>query len=192
VIGRLRRGRGREQERGQSLIEFSLIVPIMTLIILGMLEFGFMFDHALTASYATREGARMGAAMANGTTSVPCANVDAEIVTTVQRVLANPGSRIELKDVSEIRIYRATAAGSEAGPVEVWTYDDDAGVFKKVSGNWPACSRINSGANLESIGVSVTYRYPFITPLGAAGGLFGGGLVLTDRTVMALNPKYDY
>ena len=36
------------------------------LILFGMLEFGFVFSHNLTLQYATREGARTGALLANG------------------------------------------------------------------------------------------------------------------------------
>ena len=43
-----------------------MIVPLFMLILLGLLELGFVFDHLLTISYATREGARTGAALADG------------------------------------------------------------------------------------------------------------------------------
>ena len=36
----------------------------MMLLLLGMLEFGFIFDQHLTLEYASREGARVGAALA--------------------------------------------------------------------------------------------------------------------------------
>ena len=36
------------------------------LLLLIMLEIGFAFNHKLTVGYATREGARTGAALANG------------------------------------------------------------------------------------------------------------------------------
>ena len=58
------RGRARRRDRGarsgQALVEFALIVPLFLLLLLGLLEFGFIFDHAMTVSYATREGARVG------------------------------------------------------------------------------------------------------------------------------------
>ena len=41
-----------------------MIVPLFLLFLLGLLEFGMVFDHVLTISYATREGARTGAALA--------------------------------------------------------------------------------------------------------------------------------
>ena len=54
-------------EHGQGLVEFALLVPVFLLILLGMLEFGFAFNHNMTLQYASREGARAGAAAADGT-----------------------------------------------------------------------------------------------------------------------------
>ena len=51
---------GEAGESGQSLVEFAMIVTVVMLLLLGMLEFGFVFDHHLTLEYATREGARVG------------------------------------------------------------------------------------------------------------------------------------
>ncbi|MDR3632336.1 MAG: TadE/TadG family type IV pilus assembly protein, partial [Isosphaeraceae bacterium] len=58
--------RRRTGERGQSLVEFSMLVPLFLILLLGMLEFGIAFNHQLTLGYATREGARIGADLVNG------------------------------------------------------------------------------------------------------------------------------
>ena len=90
----------RSGERGQGLVEFTLVVPLFLLILLGVLEFGLAFTHNLTLEYATREGARTGAALADGTGSdsscvasdgtsrlLTAADVDPLIIAAVQRVL---------------------------------------------------------------------------------------------------------
>ena len=56
----------RRSERGQGLVEFAMLVPVFMVLLLGLLEFGFVFDHGMTINYATREGARSGAAFAQG------------------------------------------------------------------------------------------------------------------------------
>ena len=56
-------------QRGQGLVEFAMLVPVFVLLLLGMLEFGFVFDHTMTLGYATREGARSGAAFGGGNTT---------------------------------------------------------------------------------------------------------------------------
>ena len=198
----------RRADRGQSTVEFALIVPVFMLLLLGLLEFGMAFDHTITLSYATREGARTASALVNGGGALGCggsaspdaATVDPRVVAAVQRVLTSPGSQVAIARVSEIRIYRATATGAEtAGSVNVWHYDPGNGPtvdgeqldFSVASVGWPACTRSNANPP-ESVGVSLRYRYEFATPLAAVLNLIGGsgatGLDVSDRTVMAMNP----
>ena len=60
------RSRTRTGKRGQAVVELALLLPVYMLLLLGMLEFGLAFDHLLSISYSTREGARVGAALTNG------------------------------------------------------------------------------------------------------------------------------
>ena len=73
VSGHAPPDRGAARSPGQGLVEFADVVPVFVLLLLGMLEFGFAFSHHLTLEYATREGARVGAALANGDGQLPCA-----------------------------------------------------------------------------------------------------------------------
>lgn len=47
--------------KGQSLVEFALVLPVLLLLLLGIMEFGLMFSNKLTLVNAAREGARYGA-----------------------------------------------------------------------------------------------------------------------------------
>ena len=53
-------GRSRAASRGQSLVEFSLVLMPLFLILLGIIQFGFIFNSYVTLSNAVREGARIG------------------------------------------------------------------------------------------------------------------------------------
>lgn len=53
----------RKNENGQSLVEFVLVLPILLLLILGVLEFGWMLNAKVTVNAAVREGARVRAAL---------------------------------------------------------------------------------------------------------------------------------
>ena len=53
----------RKSEKGQSLVEFVLVLPILLLLILGVLEFGWMLNAKVTVNAAVREGARVRAAL---------------------------------------------------------------------------------------------------------------------------------
>lgn len=181
---------------GQALVEFAVVLPVFLLILLGIVEFGFAFAHHITMEYATREGARMGAGLANGSDAFDCKDVDGHVVAAVQRVLTASGSQLDVSQIGEIRIYKAGANGEESGPTNIWTPGTGPKVegahllFKHSSGSWDACARSNAGLGLtDSIGVSVVYDYRYITPLGTLTGLVGTPvLTMGDRTVMALNP----
>jgi hypothetical protein len=196
----------RRRERGQSVVELSIILPLFLLLLLGILEFGMAFDHLLSISYATREGARTGAALVNGGGALGCgdgqspnaATVDAQIVAAVERVLTSPGSQVDLDQIAQIRIYQSNTSGNETSSVNVWTYA--AGLGPEVDGSpldfvasstpWTPCSRTNT-LPAPSIGVAVRYHYAFTTPLGGILTFFGNGidgLDVGDRAVMAMNP----
>jgi Flp pilus assembly protein TadG len=58
---RLRRaGRGGAGQGGQSLVEFALVLTPLLVILLGIIQFGFIFNSYVTLTNAAREAAREG------------------------------------------------------------------------------------------------------------------------------------
>jgi Flp pilus assembly protein TadG len=51
---------GLRNEKGQSLVEFAIILPVVMLILMGIIEFGLMINCYLKVENAAREGARTG------------------------------------------------------------------------------------------------------------------------------------
>ena len=49
----------RKNERGTSLIEFALVLPILLALVIGIIEFGWLFNGYITITGAAREGARV-------------------------------------------------------------------------------------------------------------------------------------
>ncbi len=47
-------------EKGQSLVEFAILLPLLLLLLMGILEFGIMLNSYLTIHNSAREGARLG------------------------------------------------------------------------------------------------------------------------------------
>ena len=204
-----RPGGRRGRSRGQSLVEFSVLVPAFMLLLFGMLEFGFVFTHNLTLEYATREGARTGAALADGGGNAAiCSTIDPQIIAAVERVLTSPGSPIDESKITSIKIWKSTPAtdpnpGTPASVAVTSTWAYGSGGAPSVDGvplhyhetvpsSWTPCTR-NNGANPDSIGVSLTYNYNMVTPLSSIARFFGGGassgiISMADRSVMALNP----
>ena len=72
----------------------------MLLVIVAIAEFGLAFDDLLTIGYGSREGARVGAALAKGDVT-DCSGgadptaVDATLVGSIQRIIKSPGSEVE-------------------------------------------------------------------------------------------------
>lgn len=195
MIVRFHRADRRTRERGQGMVELSMVLPVFMLLLLAMLEFGLAFDQNISLTYATREGARVGAALVDGGGGGGCPNgatVDPSIVQAVDRVLNSPGSTIDRSRIGEIRIYKATASGAQQSTfANRWLYSGGTFVKDTSMQNWDPCTRSNAFPP-DSIGVSLTYSYQLQTPLSAIMTFFGGGgpaqLSMADRTVMAMNP----
>ena len=198
------RARPLRSRRGQSLVEFTLILPVILTMVLGMLELGFAINHSTTIETATRQGARVGSQLVNG--SRTCGGgvttssnlVDPQIIGAVEGALVSPGSPIDASQVTSIKIFLANTDGSMSSSVNTWTYSYRGGPllsgaaqkldFAKFSGNWDASTRCGS-APAQSIGVRITYTYKFITPLGAFVSMLSSAqIVMTDQTVMAMEP----
>ena len=216
---RARRNRtGSRRQHGQGLVEFALVLPVFLLLLLTMLDFGYAFYTNLTIEYATREGARVGAALADGgeipvcTATGPAADVDKFVIAAVERVISSAGIKIDVDPsgnggVTGIEIYKADpATGAKSGPPyrsNVWTYSLGAGPtipgtttkldFVETTHAWDVCSRVNSIANSDALAVSLTYKYAYITPIANVMRLVTPGgapptIQFNDRTVMRLNP----
>ncbi|MDF2614267.1 MAG: TadE-like protein [Clostridia bacterium] len=49
-----------KNQRGQALVEFAVILPLLLLLIMGIIQFGLVMNAYLTTQNAAREGARAG------------------------------------------------------------------------------------------------------------------------------------
>jgi hypothetical protein len=203
------------KQRGQSLVEFAILLPSFLLILSGILDFGLAFNQDLTVAAASREAARTASILVNGGGTFGCgtgqspnaATVDPQIVAAVSRVLLAPGSGLDITKVTAIRIFAPTATGAEAGPVNIWTYtgantgptvDGQKLSFSppKSGGTFAACSRTSTRPTptsaAPSIGVTVHYTYTFVTFLGGLAATLGQGnppgLGLSETTIMQNNP----
>ncbi len=204
----MRRLFGLRSRRGQSLVEFSLILPVIMFLLLGMVEMGFAINHNVAIQTATRQGARVGSILVNGDTKCNTGNatlanaVDPQIISAVEGALISPGTMVDKTQVTSIEIFGVSSSGTALGTgTNMFVYNSGTGHFV-ASGTtgWPAINRCgavtgslpNGGA--PRIGVKITYNYRFITPLGSLLSTFGGGLfangkiTMTDQTTMALEP----
>lgn len=135
-------GRG---QRGQSLTEFALALPLLALIVFGMIEFGFMLNDQIWVVQAARDGARVAAEDGVGSP-----NQASDVYTAVNQSNGSviPSGNCALTSPTEQGAgitpnYNTNSAGS-ADTVASWTVD-------------------------------VSCSYTPITPLGSLLKYFGGG-----------------
>lgn len=69
----------RKNEKGQSIVEFALVLPVLILILVGIIEFGWLFNGKITLTSAAREGARVAAIIKNETTATAAVNETANL-----------------------------------------------------------------------------------------------------------------
>jgi len=177
-----------------------MILPIVMTLALSIAEFGVAFGTNMTMIEATREAARVGAVLGNGSKSFGCpgyptaTNVDPQIIAAVQRVVEAPGSGMDANFIDWIHIYDY----SNPGTYNEWKHKDSshAGVpvcgvtldFYQVSAPWAASSR-TAAVPVQSLAVAIQYRYKLFTPLSALTHLFGvGQITMVDSTVMDIEP----
>lgn len=82
------------KEEGQGLVEFALLLPIFLLLVLGMMEYGWMLNAKITVNSAAKEVART-AVVADGR--------------TIEEKVAEAKSRL---DISPVTIVANTSATS--------------------------------------------------------------------------------
>jgi hypothetical protein len=188
---KLRIGLSARRQRGQSVVEFALILPVLAVMLVSVLEFGLAFDADMALEAASRQGARVGAEMGNDGTQGICPNalaestVDPSIIATVQASLTGAG--VNMSSVT-VWIY---GAGVDGSPItDINKYSWVSGAFVKQSGNYTACGRHDGtfgGGIYDDIGVRIQYTYTSRTGLLA---IFTGGLPMSATSVMPIGPPW--
>jgi len=104
--------KGNRGEKGQSLAEFVMVLPIFLILVFAIIDFGMGFHAWLTVTNSAREGARLGAVRApaaggcDNDPSTQASNVDcrvretadsldqAKLAVTITNAQGSPGSSI--------------------------------------------------------------------------------------------------
>jgi hypothetical protein len=125
---RLRRaGRG---DRGASAVEFAIVVPVLLLILLGILEFAFVFRDYLSVSSAVRVGTRTASSGAGAREAVcpyplpvgmtACTGSDTpQLAQSAADAIQRAGTTMNQDIIDEIWVYRANTSGFPANSVYV-------------------------------------------------------------------------
>ena len=175
----------RSSEAGQSLVEFALVVPIFILLMMGVLEYGFLYNNILTVQYAARQGVS-AAAQAGGVDGADCS-----ILKAVERALTAP---IDKTRVSSVLIYKSDANGdpvpgvanqyTRSGTLDCPGSETEPYTLIGSEGYLQADRHDALADGLDVVGVRIGYLYSGITPMGA-----GRTWAVSDGASLRMEPK---
>ena len=153
-------GHGMERERGVTLVEGAIILPLLVLIILSIMELGLAFKDFLTTDFAAKEGARVGALAGNDP------EADCHIVQSI--VAGYTGT--DLDKLDSIKISQVDQNGN-LGATNTWTFiGTDPTLCDPlhwgVVENWPSTGRdvaLSASAQLDILAVTIDTRHDWVT-----------------------------
>jgi Flp pilus assembly protein TadG len=177
ITGRFGRVRRRSRAEGQSLVEFALVLTPLFLILLGIIQFGFIFNSYITITNATREAAREGSIALYDRTLAKAGN-DADRNEQIRTTVLN-----SLNLLSPTAPYFSTT-GSWTQSGDTFTNGDLTITYALPAGVVDSVTR--QGQNLT---VRVRYHQDLIIPLIAAllPRDASGRMILTGEVTMVIN-----
>ena len=171
-------------DRGASLLEMALVLPLLVSLLIGMAEFGIGFRDWLSITTATREGVRVGAAAGN--------DIDADCF--ILEASAGALVSVPLEDVQELWIFKADNNGNPTGSKQRYRPSNPSdpvsilecnGGWVRTENNWPSTTRNVTTGNLDIMGIRVIFNHTWITNFGP----FNGTATWTDDAIMRLEPQ---
>jgi Flp pilus assembly protein TadG len=184
---------------GQTLVEFALVFPLFFTLMLGLIEFVFVFNAMLAVNYAARDGALAGAEAGNQVGS------DCVILQSIESAVGAPAADDRIQ---EVEIYEADPDGDIIGSPTVYdrtgvantaicaAVDGSTLPYSLDSNGYPEISRCNILAgcsttitdSVDNIAVRITYTHQWVTPLQNFIGGGPGGLSFDRSSVMRMEP----
>ena len=159
-------------------------MPIFVALMMGTLEFGFLYNNLLTVQFAARQGVS-AAAQAGASDMADCATLKA-----VERSLAAP---VDPNEVTSVDIFESDVNGDPVpGRVNeyVRTGSLDCGATTQpyslvgVEGYPQTDRHDNLSDGLDVVGVQIAYLYHGMTPVG-----LGQSWAISDAATLRMEPK---
>ncbi|MEX1037639.1 MAG: TadE family protein [Acidimicrobiia bacterium] len=178
----------KDKEKGASLIEASILLPMLILLAVGLSEIGFLVIDYLTVSNAAREGARTGAAAADYDDPISGTDADDLILNSVEEAACN----LKFGEMTEVSIFKADGNGDPIiGSINI--YEPAAsGLECGIPANglvcvngcpWSPGSRDREPPGFDVLGVEVVFTHSDVT------GFFPFPTVIWDETaIMQIEP----
>ena len=171
------RQRRRSTDAGQSLVEFALVLTPLMLILLAIIQLGFIFNAYITLANATREATRLGSVYVYDRTLTKAQNDAA------RNAAIAAGLRSSMNTLST-SAPQLTTSGTWSQSGSTWTDGDVVVSYAIPSGITETDSRLGQQVTLE-----VRFHQDLIIPLIAEllPRDSGGRLVLRGVVTMVIN-----
>jgi len=160
-----RRAIANPSDRGQAVVEFALVVPVLFLAVFGLFDVGRLVYTNSALSQAAREGARLASTEAAwvGSTAASCvaAAVCPSDVAALQADVASAVNRmtVGLGPVSAVHLSCNTGTAGDLAPSGAWTSPGGGGNGCLDGAGQPL------GAAGQLVSVRVEYTYQPMTPV---------------------------
>jgi Flp pilus assembly protein TadG len=141
--------------RGQAMVEFAIVAPILFFLLLGIVESGMLLFVVGSARFGASEIARQESESGNA------ANADQVSLLVLARTAIGTTS---LAGVTEVDIYHLTEQANGTLTVDALKYNRyqlDGTPIGSV--NWPSSSRNVSNGSSDFLGVTLKYQYKWKT-----------------------------
>jgi TadE-like protein len=191
----------RSRDRGQSLVEFALVIPIFFTLFVGLIEFSLALNAVLAVNFASRDATLIAAEAGNASGS------DCAVLRTVQDRIGAPADPNNVIDVTIFRantVGQAVPVGSPAQNVYArggsmacpLASDPSSTIAFHLVGTagYPEATRCTTlagcggGRTLDHIGVDIRYTYVWHTPLRNFVALSGNGYTVDKSNSMRMEP----
>src|SRR5256886_4466357 len=185
----------RWEERGQALVEFALLLPLVLLLIVGVVEFSFVWNSRNTVLFASRDGSMLAAEGG----SLP--GTDCLVLDRIEHDVVSPARAIRIQ---QVQIYWADKNGGQIGSFRN-VYDRSGSTTCDLGGTpitvpytlttagYLEANRCDvlagcggSHTSLDTVGVQITYEHRWVTSFVR---LAGSGVTFAETTATRVEPQ---
>lgn len=183
-------------EKGQAIVEFALVLPVFVLLVIGLIEFSFVWNSRNTVLFASRDGSMLAAegGSLDGTDCVVLERIEGDVV--------SPASALR---VQEIVIYWSDRNGAQIGTNQnvytrggstSCTYPDGTTItvpYTLTTAGYVESSRCSvlagcggGHSTVDTIGVRITYQHFWLTSFAR---ITGSAVTFTEASITRAEPQ---
>jgi len=140
-----------KEARGQTMVEFALLLPLIILIVMGIFAFALIFNSQITVTNAAAAAARTGSVV-----DYSSYNVNGHENAAIYNAVVTNMSWLGMDRVESITIYQPASDGSISSRKDVLDKDGNL-----VSGNFTNAYRLSN----TGLGVEIVYNEPVWIPI---------------------------